>query len=125
MTFSRPHVQSAMLRCHRMLATGHPSYKYKCIVSAVDYVNKKSLEDKFLEPGTICIKSKSEGEDEQFLYILAGLEKESKIYYGRLTVNSVALSQICEKLYYIRSKMAISEKKSEAVRTRDYAVYNK
>lgn len=35
------------------------------------------------------------------------------------------VSQICQKLYEIRSKIAVSEKKSEAVKNRDFVIYDK
>lgn len=33
-----------MLRCHRMLLSGHPGYKDKCVINNVDYVSKKSVD---------------------------------------------------------------------------------
>jgi hypothetical protein len=58
MTYSNHYLQNIMLRCHRMLVSGCLPYKDKCILNNVDYVQKKAVDDKIIEIGTICIKSK-------------------------------------------------------------------
>lgn len=68
----------------------------------VDYIARKSLEDKLAEPNVVCIKSRKDGGNEDFIYVLVGSVKEEKVYYGRVTINSNQLSKICEQLYNIR-----------------------
>jgi hypothetical protein len=48
-----------------------------------------------MDIGNVCVKSRSDGDTEMFLYVLAGLDKESKPYYGRVVIASIPLSQIC------------------------------
>lgn len=48
-----------------------------------------------MESGAIYMKSRLNELDEQFIYVLAGLQKEDRPYYGRVNVESVALSKIC------------------------------
>lgn len=78
-----------------MLVSGCLPYKDKCILNNVDYVQKKAVDDKIIEIGTICIKSKFTEANQLFIYVLGGKEKEDKPYYGRFTVESVTLSNIC------------------------------
>ena len=65
------------------------------------------------------IKSIQKNGQDLFLYIL-GTVGQGRIYYGKVNIETKILSQLCEKLYWIQSKMAISDKKSEAVKNRDF-----
>lgn len=58
MTFANPQVQNVILRCHRILLTASQPYKDKCIVNNVEYVPKKTVDEKVVELASICIKSK-------------------------------------------------------------------
>jgi len=64
MTFSNSHIQNVLLRCHRMLISGCPPYKDKCVVSNVEYTAKKSIDDKIMEPNYLCLKSRLNGNNE-------------------------------------------------------------
>lgn len=124
MTFSNSHLQNVLLRLHRGLLSGLPIYKEKCVLSEVDYVNKKALDDTYVKKDTFIMKSLETGE---FLYILGPCENSEgdRIYYGRVKINVKVISHLCEQLYWILSKMAVSEKKSEAVKNRDFILYRK
>lgn len=99
MTFSNPALQNVMLRCHRILVAGCPAYKDKCIVSTVDYTPKKLIDDKLIEAGGICMKSKLTVNNEEYLYVLGGQSKEARPYFGRVSYESGMVSEICQKLY--------------------------
>lgn len=51
MTFSNSHLQNVMLRTHRGLLSGLPTYKEKCILNEVEYTNKKTAEETFVKDG--------------------------------------------------------------------------
>ena len=82
------------------------------------------LDDEYVKANSFLIKSIQRGDQDLFLYILGSTEG-GRIYYGKLNIETKALSQLCEKLYWIQSKMAVSEKKSEPVKNRDFELYKK
>lgn len=63
MTFSNLQLQNVLMRCHRILYSGHIGYREKCLVNNVDYIPRKSLDDKLAEPNVVCIKSRKDGEN--------------------------------------------------------------
>ena len=111
MTFSNSHLQNVILRCHRGLLLGLPSYKEKCTLSEVEYSQKKALDEEYVKKNSFLMKSIQKGQIDHFLYIL-GTVGEGNIYYGKVNIETKKLSYLCEKLYWIQSKMAVSQTKS-------------
>ena len=126
-TFSNSHLQNLIFKCHRILINGLPSYKEKCILSSTQFNPKKSATDKFVEKETFAIKSLCSSNSEycQFLYVVGPIEDDDEPYFGKMNFDRDELSAVTEELYRIRQKMAISEKKSEPVKNRDFSIYKK
>ena len=47
-----------------MLLSGCLAYKDKCVITNVDYLPKKALDDKFIEIAAIYMKSRMHGDNE-------------------------------------------------------------
>lgn len=53
------------------------------------------------------------------------IEDDDQLYFGKMNFDRDELSVVSGELYRIREKMGISEKKSEAVKNRDFSIYRK
>ena len=66
---------------------GLPAYKEKCLLSATEYAQKKSKEEKFVEKDTFIMKVLRRDEEDRFLYILGATDENEQLYYGKATFN--------------------------------------
>ena len=77
------------------------------MLNDVEYTQKKAIDEEYVKKNSFLIKSIQKEDREQFLYILGAVEG-GRIYYGKVNIENNALSSLCEKLYWIQSKMAVS-----------------
>jgi len=141
LSFSGFNNQKIISRLHRYTSVHLSTYAQKCVLQKTEVQLRANLQLSPLPEGNIIAKlsQNSQTKEHKLIYMLGALNKEklqttvkgedvnkiiinaeNEVLYGSLYFEDLELSQLLQYAFDLKSRMEVSDKKSEEAKERDY-----